>query len=312
MAGRLCPRCLRPMIVARRGEVQLDICISCGGSWFDQGELAAICAGGPGNVYRLCEKIRAAMTGSAPPAKGPDLCPVCSLALVKTEHGGMAGIFMEACHRGHGLWVGLYALGQIGGRLAEEALAPPAPAAPPVPQPSPPPISSGGSTAPVPQRGATAPLPGPGETGEGQRLCRACNQPNSDRAAVCWACGALLQHIAVDVCPQCQGSFRAVRWEGVDLRACDGCGGFWLERDRLGALLFQPAEVQDRLLEEIARIRTGRIRQHNPALICPHCQLLLFASPMGRADGHPVHTCPQCRANFLTHGLLDELIAERR
>jgi Zn-finger nucleic acid-binding protein len=122
----------------------------------------------------------------------------------------------------------------------------------------------------------------------------------------------LLQPVAVGICPQCQGVLREMRWQNVELRACEGCGGVWLKQDRLGALLLQPAELQDRLLRAIAAVRTGRIKKFNPAPVCPHCELLMFSAPLGNMTERPIHGCPKCRDLFLPDGVLAEIIAARR
>lgn len=121
-----------------------------------------------------------------------------------------------------------------------------------------------------------------------------------------------MQRIAIGVCPQCEWRLQQFQWEHVQVVVCDGCGGVWLEQDRLGALLFQTWEQQDRLLEAVRRLRTGRVRKFNPVLVCPFCRLMMFSAPLGRLTQHPVHTCPKCRAVFLPHGVLDQVIQDHR
>jgi Zn-finger nucleic acid-binding protein len=312
MAERLCPKCAQAMARGRQGLVELDVCLLCGGIWFDAGELPEILRSGGAAVHALCGKVRSMLVGPAEEVRRLPRCPDCRTQLVATDPSPLPGGIVEGCKICRGSWLSCDALAQAAARL-------PRPAA--VPQPAAPPP---GTRAGTPERRPappTAPIRVPPAQHPGSnsasaptevKRCPGCGQPNAESAAVCWACGHLLQHVAAGVCPQCQGTFLRIRSDTVDLCVCDGCGGIWLERDRLGALLLQTVPTQDRLIEEIRAIRTGRIRKFNPALLCPQCQLIMFSAPIGQLTVRPVHTCPKCRATFLGEGLLAELISSRR
>ncbi len=352
MAESYCPRCGSPMGAARREDVHLAACVHCAGVWLPHGELTRLTAAGPAAIYRLCEKLAAAHREPRPAIRGPLRCPACFEALVNVEHGVMPRIVMDSCHHGHGQWVTLATLSQIARELPDRPLAPPVPTAvsqgaagstpaAPVPPAYAPPQTAqpasrqtalgGGFLWHSAQQGtptvpAAAPQPAPVAppapaashpvapltAPQADQFCPSCGAANSARAGACWACGGLLHCVAAGVCPQCQSSLWAIRWGGVDVSACEGCNGVWLENGGLGALLMQSREMQDRLLDEIRHLRTGSIVRINPALVCFHCRSVMFAAPMGTVTSRPVHACSTCLTNFLPRGVLEEVFDSRR
>src|SRR4051812_44785456 len=101
MTARECPTCRRPLASGRLGPVELDLCLPCGGVWFDCGELTPVIAAGPPIVRRLAERIAPA-TGPAqraphnPLARAPQ-CPACHVSLANVEYASMPGVSLEAC-----------------------------------------------------------------------------------------------------------------------------------------------------------------------------------------------------------------------
>lgn len=149
---------------------------------------------------------------------------------------------------------------------------------------------------------------GNGSARPGERLCESCGQPNSEKAPVCWACGHMFLGQIVGKCPGCAGSLHRINSDGIEIDACDACGGVWLERGRLSALVFQSREQQQWVKEKVREIAGGRGRKLKEEIICPDCGLIMFARTIGTITLRPIGTCPQCTANFLEPDAVDEVL----
>jgi Zn-finger nucleic acid-binding protein len=304
--ARPCPSCGGRMQRRSQSGVELDLCLACRGVWFDHGELPRLAHAGRAAAEDLLEAARGS---SAAPAAltGLLLCPVCKAILVSTEHGALPGIHMDACHAGHGLWVTEQPLAQLAARIAAPAPARPATApgswwrAAPEPPPLPPARRMQEGTPPRP---ATKRLPA---TEKGDRLCESCQAPNSPAARACWACGTLLQVIAVGNCPYCEARFWPVEHGDIVVRACEGCGGIWLEPGDLQALAEESLEAKRALLADVRAQRTGSILRLSAALLCPYCHLALLGGPLYGITSHPVHSCPSCSSHFIGQHVLEEM-----
>jgi len=134
-------------------------------------------------------------------------------------------------------------------------------------------------------------------------ICPGCSESNALDAAVCWACGKVFGGIIVGQCPRCAGYLHEVESLDVKIGACDGCGGVWAEAGRLDELLHQTASQRELVIEQVERIRTGKIRKLSPGLICWTCELIMPRTPM-MVSSEPLDTCPGCGACFLDEGVL--------
>lgn len=139
--------------------------------------------------------------------------------------------------------------------------------------------------------------------------CPRCSERNASEALVCWACGEVLQGMLTGACPRCGGGLRGMNSITVRLSVCDGCGGTWLARERIGALLIQSPEARSNLSERIRRATPRGPFRGAEELICPECRLLMFMAPI-MASPEPIAQCPSCEANFLDRGLLIRLLQE--
>lgn len=151
-------------------------------------------------------------------------------------------------------------------------------------------------------------LPRAGNARPGERLCEQCGQPNGEKVPVCWACGHMFLGQIVGKCPRCNGALHRIDSDGIFVDACDGCGGVWLERGRLSAMVFQSREQQQWIKSKVREIATGRIRKLNDQILCPDCGLIMFPKTIGTITQHPICTCPQCTANFLDADAVEEVI----
>ena len=96
-----CVKCTSVLDKARIGDVEVDLCPSCGGLWLDHGEIERLGRGKPEDLTRL----RTALTGSAaqePASETTTSCPACpgSLNVVK-----LGPVNVEYCGKCHGIFL---------------------------------------------------------------------------------------------------------------------------------------------------------------------------------------------------------------
>lgn len=100
-----CPRCKKTLSPVMIGKVELDVCRSCQGLWFDRGEL--------GKVLEEEGAIRgtaadAAWKGKPPEGETPGArelsCPRCGGLLARYGYGG-SKILVDGCDKRCGVWV---------------------------------------------------------------------------------------------------------------------------------------------------------------------------------------------------------------
>ena len=93
-----CPDCPDELAILEVEEVELDVCISGHGSWFDAQELGLLFAAAELQVDFEAELQKA---GSV---RGKRRCPRCSRAMHEVALAG-GGPVLDRCPRGHGLWL---------------------------------------------------------------------------------------------------------------------------------------------------------------------------------------------------------------
>lgn len=325
-----CPTCSRALTAGRFGPLALSLCLPCGGVWFSPEDLQKVIQGGPEVIRRLAERIAPAIHAAAtreaterPPAR----CPHCSVPLADTPQPSLPEVRLDHCLFCKGYWIGSEALARIALLLAPPPPPPPAQSLtptprPPQPDPPPPPPaatppqafasqpagvspSSGpriARRAPTASLGVAPPKPEETHAAPTKLQCPGCGESNAPDAAVCWACGKVFGGVIIGRCPRCAGYLHEVESHEVRVGACDGCGGVWAEEGRLDALLRQTAAQRELVIEQVERIRTGKIRKLSPGLICEACQLIMPRAPM-MVSSEPLDTCPDCGASFLDEGV---------
>jgi Zn-finger nucleic acid-binding protein len=176
MSSRSCPRCTGAMSHGRLGPLGLDLCLPCGGVWFEFGTLPELVSGGgPAVMRKLAERLSPADPGADTRATGSLRCPGCAVPLVPSESPSYPGLRTDSCQFCRGIWLRRAALellaDRVGnpGRGAERAAEPtpwqPVPAAA-MSQPPMPPRPPSGALSPA---GASRPpaeapaLPTPGQ-----------------------------------------------------------------------------------------------------------------------------------------------------
>lgn len=103
-----CPRCqgaMRPVDV--RG-VELDLCPTCEGLWFDADELMAVLKGGTADVQQseIAVSWDAEIEREERPAiEGGLTCPRCSQAMDRYRYAVLSNVIVDGCGAGHGVWL---------------------------------------------------------------------------------------------------------------------------------------------------------------------------------------------------------------
>jgi Zn-finger nucleic acid-binding protein len=96
-----CVKCTSVLDKARIGDVEVDLCPSCGGLWLDHGEIERLGRGKAEDLGRL----RAALSGSTAPEPASETttsCPACPGQLNVVVLGP---INVEYCNKCHGIFL---------------------------------------------------------------------------------------------------------------------------------------------------------------------------------------------------------------
>jgi Zn-finger nucleic acid-binding protein len=92
-----CVKCTSVLDKARVGDVEVDLCPSCGGLWLDHGEIERIGRGKPDEMA----KLRSALVGSSAPDAASDTqnsCPACPGQLKEVVLGPVHVDYCTKCH----------------------------------------------------------------------------------------------------------------------------------------------------------------------------------------------------------------------
>ncbi|HWE30305.1 MAG TPA: zf-TFIIB domain-containing protein [Polyangia bacterium] len=96
-----CVKCTSVLDKARVGDVEVDLCPSCGGLWLDHGEIERLGHGKPEDLGRL----RTALAGTASPepvSEASTSCPACAGQLLEVELGP---VHIEHCNKCYGIFL---------------------------------------------------------------------------------------------------------------------------------------------------------------------------------------------------------------
>lgn len=94
----ICPACREEMIVVEYKQIELDVCASCRGVWFDADELELLLESlhlPPEQLFRPLEKKSAEEVRK---------CSYCRRKMEKVLIGPGDGEVIDRCRKGHGLW----------------------------------------------------------------------------------------------------------------------------------------------------------------------------------------------------------------
>lgn len=99
-----CPGCASPLVAFELEGIELDHCVSCGGTWLDPGELEQIALLAEGTERGAFAKRVEGRRGVS--GKSTRRCPRCGKGLegLMVEHGDRE-LKLDRCPRGDGLWL---------------------------------------------------------------------------------------------------------------------------------------------------------------------------------------------------------------
>ena len=100
----ICPACRSPMLVVEYDGIELDHCPACAGTWFDRDELALLLDDPTGEVGAQLRATAVCALPAAETREKPRRCPACRQRMRKANIGPHAGVLIDACPAGHGLW----------------------------------------------------------------------------------------------------------------------------------------------------------------------------------------------------------------
>ena len=109
-------------------------------------------------------------------------------------------------------------------------------------------------------------------------------------------------------CPACTDLLYRRSIEGVEVDGCPSCGGVWLDRGELHALVSTDEGLRalDRTFPPGPRLTP----LHPPTRACPRCGVALAPIEYDRFRGVRLDNCPSCDGLWLDHGEATE-IADR-
>lgn len=96
----MCPACDEPLLALVLGGIEIDRCLSCGGTWLDTGELEMLIERAEVPPGHLTDVVLSARTG----LRSQRLCPRCQQQLYELCLDTVSALVLDHCPRGHGLW----------------------------------------------------------------------------------------------------------------------------------------------------------------------------------------------------------------
>ncbi|MDA1260730.1 MAG: zf-TFIIB domain-containing protein [Planctomycetota bacterium] len=91
-----CPSCGEPQIIVEADGVELDLCLQGHGLWFDAQEIGMLLGADAAELERELRELPSQGRGRP--------CPRCSKPMELIGAPGGAGVMLDRCARGHGLW----------------------------------------------------------------------------------------------------------------------------------------------------------------------------------------------------------------
>ncbi|MGD1119152.1 MAG: zf-TFIIB domain-containing protein [Dehalococcoidales bacterium] len=99
----ICPVCKKVALIVEYDRIELDYCPSCGGVWFDAGELELLMeAAGIGDHIGYLSNVAAAPEAATSEKKRK--CPICRHKMRKTYIDEDKKVLVDVCHVGDGIW----------------------------------------------------------------------------------------------------------------------------------------------------------------------------------------------------------------
>ncbi|HMC27558.1 MAG TPA: zf-TFIIB domain-containing protein [Verrucomicrobiae bacterium] len=113
-------------------------------------------------------------------------------------------------------------------------------------------------------------------------------------------------------CPRCGRPLKSLQSDGVEIKACPGCGGEWLAAGELEAIVehhdkvFTPEEIAS--LDAVSREIFTAEKDDHDELNCPHCENMKMEHfNYGDTSGIILHKCPACRGIWTDKDQLEKV-----
>lgn len=102
---RTCPRCRVALHQARGALMTVDVCTTCGGAFFDFGELAKLIRQQPEQLGKLDALIKPAGRGRDESQQREMIhCPACETGMEAYRYAGSTDIWLNECPQCNGAW----------------------------------------------------------------------------------------------------------------------------------------------------------------------------------------------------------------
>ncbi|MFA5309524.1 MAG: zf-TFIIB domain-containing protein [Dehalococcoidales bacterium] len=98
----ICPVCKKDALIVEYNHIELDYCPSCGGVWFDAGELEMLL-----EAAGMAESRASWHDAAGPEAATGEKkrrCPICRHKMKKSHIDQDKKVLVDICGRGHGIW----------------------------------------------------------------------------------------------------------------------------------------------------------------------------------------------------------------
>jgi Zn-finger nucleic acid-binding protein len=118
-----CPRCLDTLLPRYAGDVEIDVCGTCGGWWLDRGELQKLAARGHRMTAEPGAGPGAGTTDPLRPSYAPTTlrCPRDSAELQEVAVAGRLSITIDRCTACRGFWLDAGELDKVTALLGQVA-----------------------------------------------------------------------------------------------------------------------------------------------------------------------------------------------
>ena len=93
-----CPDCGKVAEIVRLGTLELDLCDTCGGLWFDRTELERLPKeASPADLSEEMHALVARLAARKPAPKAYPLCPICRKSMNLEQYKKVSGVVVHRC-----------------------------------------------------------------------------------------------------------------------------------------------------------------------------------------------------------------------
>ena len=112
-------------------------------------------------------------------------------------------------------------------------------------------------------------------------------------------------------CPRCAGGLAEERYEGVEVHACSGCGGYWVPHSGLARIVDVREKTftaeQKRAFAEIASKAHALVNRADSKIDCPVCGVQMKQNRYPLATEVLIDRCPSGHGVWLDEGEIEHI-----